>query len=361
MKKVIVSVTNDLVTDQRVQRVCYSLTQWGYDVLLIGRRLPGTINISLPYRCKLMKLFFNKNFLFYAEYNIRLFLLLLINKADILLANDLDTLPANFLASKLKGSKLIFDSHEYFPETPEVYKRSFVKRFWLFIEKTFIRGCHGYYTVSKSVANIYKEKYNIDFDVIRNVPFKNVEQQIKSSSNMILYQGAINEGRGLELMLQTLMLNKELHFLVVGDGPELEKVKGLAALYKVTNQVTFTGRLVPQELKAITPTACVGISIEEPIGLSYLAALPNKLFDYIQAGVPVLVSDLPEMKGLVNHYSIGMVLEDRFPEDLLKALNYMLTNKEQRDIWRENLKKAALDLCWENESLKLKEIFRNGG
>ena len=358
MKRIIVSVTNDLVIDQRVQRVCHSLTEWGYDVLLIGRKLPATIDIKAPYRCKLMNLFFRKNFFFYAEYNIRLFLLLLFKKADILLANDLDTLPANFLVSKLKRSKLIFDSHEYFPETPEVYKRNFVKKFWLFIEKSLIRGCHSYYTVSASVANIYKKKYNIDFEVIRNVPFRNIDQQIMPTPNLVIYQGAINEGRGLELMLQALALSTDLYFLVVGDGPELQKIKSLAAFYKVTNQVTFTGRLLPQELKSFTPTACVGVSIEEPIGQSYLAALPNKLFDYIQAGVPVLVSDLPEMKSLVVQYNIGMVLEDRSPECLLKSLNQMLTNKQQRDIWYENLKQAAIELCWEKESLKLKEIFK---
>jgi glycosyltransferase involved in cell wall biosynthesis len=357
MKKIIVSVTNDLVTDQRVQRICHSLNQLGYSVVLVGRRLPGTIVIDVPYPCKLIKLFFNKNFLFYAEFNLRLFLFLLLSKADILLANDLDTLPANFLASKIKRKTLVFDSHEYFSETPEVYKRGFVRKFWLFLEKLTIKRCDAYYTVSQSVANIYKEKYNIDFEVIRNVPFQNIEQQIQSDPDLIIYQGAVNEGRGLELMLQAMAISPQLRFLIVGDGPELQKIKSLAAFYKVDERATFTGRLLPHELKAITPKASVGISIEEPLGMSYLAALPNKLFDYIQAGIPVIVSDFPEMKNLVTQYNVGLVLEDRSPEGLSKVLNFMLNNKQQRNIWKENLKNAAKELCWEKESLKLKAIF----
>lgn len=356
--KVIVSVTNNLVTDQRIERVCQSFHDWGFDVLLVGRTWPGNPAINRPYQVKRFRLVFNKNFLFYAEYNLRLFFLLLFHKADILLANDLDTLPANYLAVKLKRCKLYFDSHEYFSETPEVYKRKFVRNFWLTIERLFIKGCDEYYTVSGSVADIYYSKYQLKFHVIRNVPLRyTLPETKKTTIPVILYQGSINPGRGLELMIETMPL-LEAHLLIVGDGPELVKLKELVSRFNLENKVEFTGRLLPNTLRSLTSTATVGISIEEPLGLSYISALPNKLFDYIQARVPVLVSDFPEMRKIVSTYNIGMVLKKRTPEALASVLTKIIYEETLRKEWEVNLEKAAIELCWEKESLKLKELFK---
>ncbi|NJK95046.1 MAG: glycosyltransferase family 4 protein [Bacteroidales bacterium] len=331
MKKVIVSVTNDLVTDQRVQRVCNSLMEWGYDILLVGRKLPESMNYNKPYQYKRMKLLFKRKFLFYAEFNFRLFVFLLFHKADILVSNDLDTLPANYLASKVKRCKIVFDSHEYFSETPEVYKRKFVRAFWLLIEKRFIRNLNGYYTVSQSVANIYKKKYNIDFEVIRNVPLQ-IKNKISTyiSEPFIIYQGSVNVGRGLELIIKAMPLLRPLQLVIAGDGPEIGKLKDLTASLLLQDTVKFTGRLLPEELQEITYQAIAGISIEEPTGLSYISCLPNKLFDYIHAGIPVLVSNLPEMKALVTHYKIGLILEERSIEKMAENVKTLITDQDKR-------------------------------
>lgn len=357
MKRVIVSVTNDLATDQRVQRVCDYLHKWGFHVILVGRLLRNSPDTHAPYDCKRMKLFFTKGFGFYAEYNIRLFFFLLVNRADIFIANDLDTLFANYLASRFKKSKLIFDSHEYFPETPEVYKRKRVKNFWLLVEKLCIKKCDGYYTVSQSIADIYKVKYNIAFNVIRNVPYKLPEKEI-NSDNYIIYQGSVNIGRGLELLLEAIKLDKRLTLLIAGEGPELGKLKNLAGTLRLENQVTFLGRMLPEKLKEYTLRASLGVSIEEPMGKSYLSALPNKLFDYIQARVPVLVSDFQEMKAIVDGYKVGMVLYGRTPENLVKILQTMIWSPELRKEWDKNLETAAQQLCWEFESEKLKSVLQ---
>jgi glycosyltransferase involved in cell wall biosynthesis len=357
MRKVVVSVTNNLAFDQRVERVCQSLHKWGFNVLLVGRVWPETPSFERPYNCKRIKHFFNRKFLFYAEYNIRLFFYLLFTKADILLANDLDTLPANYLASKIKRCKLIFDSHEYFPETPEVYKREFVRRCWLFLERALIKGCDQYYTVSSSLADIYRHKYGIKFQVIRNVPVLQPEAEFNDSGNVIIYQGSVNIGRGLELVLQAMTLLNNSQLIIAGDGPELKKVKELSASLQLCDRVRFTGNLIPADLRQITKTAAVGISIEEAMGQSYNAALPNKLFDYIQTSVPVLVSDLPEMKAIVEQYQVGMILEERTPECLAAVLNTMLYDVEKRKFWKVKLRVAREELCWDKEELKLRELF----
>lgn len=357
MKRVIVSVTNNLVTDQRVERVCQSLHKWGFDVLLVGRSWPRIPMPPRDYSCKRLKHLFNRKFFFYAEYNIRLFFFLLFRKADILLANDLDTLPANYFISKIKGSKLIFDSHEYFSETPEVFQRRFVRNFWLFIEKMMIGGCDQYYTVSGKLADIYLQKYNIRFNVIRNLPVSLPENFTNSNSRIIIYQGSINVGRGLELMLQAMVLLPDAILVIAGDGPELKKLKEIANSLNVLARVQFTGTLLPDRLRELTRKAAVGISIEEAVGQSYFAALPNKLFDYIQAGIPVLTSNLPEMVAIVKLYEVGMILEERTPEGLVSVLQLMLGDEVKRKLWKEKIASARRELCWEKEEIKLKELF----
>ena len=114
MKNIIISVTNDLTTDQRVEKICDTLYENKYTITLIGRKLKNSTPISRKYKTQRMSLFFNKGFLFYAEYNIRLFLKLLFLKKDIVVANDLDTLLANYLISKLQSKRIIYDSHELF-------------------------------------------------------------------------------------------------------------------------------------------------------------------------------------------------------------------------------------------------------
>lgn len=358
MKRVIVSVTNNLVTDQRVERVCQSLHNWGFEVLLVGREWPQIPISSRDYSCKLIKNLFNRKFFFYAEYNIRLFFFLLFRKTDILLANDLDTLPANYFAAKIKRCKLIFDSHEYFSETPEVYQRRFVRNFWLFIEKMMIGACDNYYTVSGKLAEIYMNRYGIKFNVIRNLPVFQPWSIGGSSGKIIIYQGSVNVGRGLELMLRALKLLPDANLVIAGDGPELWKLKEMASSLQLTGRVRFTGNLLPFKLKELTKTASVGISIEEAMGKSYFVALPNKLFDYIQAGIPVLTSNLPEMAAVVKQYEVGMILEERTPENLASVLDYMLSNEEKRLYWREKTAIARQELCWEKEEIKLKELFK---
>jgi glycosyltransferase involved in cell wall biosynthesis len=115
------------------------------------------------------------------------------------------------------------------------------------------------------------------------------------------------------------------------------------------------------ELHQYTVQAELGMSLEENLGLNYYYALPNKLFDYIQAGVPVVVSDFPEMAKVVRDYNIGMAVNDRNPENFAAILNEMLTNEELRSTWKHNLVNASNELCWEREKDVLIDIYRRAG
>ena len=170
-QRILISVTSDLSTDQRVNRTATTLKEAGYHVLVIGRTLKTSTELSPKrYRTLRFKLWAEKGPMFYALYNIRLFWFLLWHHADILVSNDLDTLPANFLAAKLKKIPLIYDSHEYFTGVPELQSRPKVQRIWKKIERYCLPKVDYAITVNESIAKLFKEEYNKEFNVIRNVP-----------------------------------------------------------------------------------------------------------------------------------------------------------------------------------------------
>ncbi len=360
--KIIVSVTSDLVSDNRVHKYCTTLHNMGYEVLLIGRKFKNSHPVqNRPYPTKRFSLIFNKGPLFYAEFNYRLYLFLLFSKADVLLANDLDTLTANFLASKVKKIPLVYDSHEYFTEVPELVHRPKVKRIWEWLEQKMVPQIRYATTVCQSIAGVYNQKYGAQFKVVRNLPVTaKISARTEKDSNtekMVLYQGALNIGRGLEQAILSMKFVKNARLVLAGDGDIRKQLEELVQKENLQNKVTFTGRLSIEELKTLTPTADLGLSIEEDLGLNYRFALPNKLFDYIQAQVPVLVTNLPEMAAIVQQYKVGEITDSLEPETLAGKISDCLENAEKRKTWLQNLPKAASELTWENEEGVIREIF----
>jgi len=181
-----------------------------------------------------MKLIFTKGPFFYAEYNIRLFFLLLFRKVDLLVSNDLDTLLPNYLISKFKGIPIVYDSHELFTETPEVIHRKFVKSFWEGIEKRIFPRLKDVFTVSDSIAGIFKEKYGVDVKVVRNIPptlnFNNKksrkEMNLPEDKKIIVLQGSgINIQRGAEELIESMQYVENILLLIIGGGDVINQLK----------------------------------------------------------------------------------------------------------------------------------------
>ena len=349
--RIIVSVTNDLVSDQRVHKVCKTLQEVGLDVLLVGRRFKGSEEVKRTYQTYRMKLLFNSGPLFYLEFNLRLFWFLLFQKHTLLLSNDLDTLLPNFIASKLKRSVLIYDSHELFPEAPELQKRPFVKSIWENLERFLLPQLKHAYTVCRSIADHYLKQYGLRMEVIRNVPFRKMKTEHEKKQKILIYQGVINPGRGLELAIETLVYLNDYKLLIVGGGQGLYELKELAKLKGVDQQVEFVGRVPFEELEKYTAQASIGLLLEEPLGKSFEYALPNKLFDYIHADLPFVASDLIEVNRIVEEYGVGEILKERTPLSLAKQIkNISVVNLEK-------YKKAQNQLCWEKEQIVLRDLI----
>jgi glycosyltransferase involved in cell wall biosynthesis len=358
MARILIFATTDLVSDQRVHRTSTTLQQEGHSVLVIGRRLAGTPKIiERSYSIKLFKMVFKKGFLFYFFFNIRIFFYLLFHKFDLVCSNDLDTLLGSKLGCKLKKKPIVYDSHEYFTEVPELINRPLVRRIWLTIERLCLKRLKYSSTVSTSIAQEYNKKYGVEMEVIRNLPIRNENFGHKSIRPIIIYQGVLNKGRGLELAIEMIYNLPCYYMIIVGSGDLELKLRKMVIEKDLVDRVEFRGRLPYDKLHMLTSEACLGLSLEEDLGLNYRYALPNKLFDYIQAQVPVLVSDLPEMVKIVEEFGVGIVAKTRNPKELADQVANYMENKSLKEDTIERLNIACNRLVWENEKHKLIELY----
>lgn len=370
MAKVVVSVISDLVTDQRVHKVSQSLYEMGFDILVVGTKKKNSLALTVrEYKAKRLTMLFQKGFLFYAEWNIRLFLFLLLHKATILLANDLDTLPPNFILSKLKRNVLVYDTHEFFTETAELYRRPLIKKIWQQIENFIFPKLKYIYTVNSSIAALYKEKYNKDLLVIRNVPaIRNSEKEnnitieinLPLNKKILLIQGSgLHQNRGLEeLVLAITFLPDEFILVIAGDGLIIPKLKTIVAGNGLTQKIFFTGILPMEQLHNVTKKAFCGFSLDKAINVNQQASLPNKLFDYIAANIPVITSNIKEVKAVVEQYNTGIVLTEVTPENIAAAVNKMATDIQLYNTFKQNTFTAFETLNWDNEKIILETFFK---
>ena len=372
MAKIIVSVISDLVTDQRVHKVSQTLHEMGYDVLLVGTKKSHSQPLqSRDYSTKRISMLFQKDFLFYAEWNIRLFFYLLFNKASLLLANDLDTLPPNYIAAKLKRSIVIYDTHEFFTETAELYNRGFVKTIWLVIENFFLPRIKYIYTVNNSIADLYKQKYNKHLLVVRNLPLlpPATEKQnampaekfsFPADKKILLLQGnGINENRGAEEFVSAAKLLNETFILVIaGNGLIIDRLKTMVTSNHLQQKVFFTGVLPFQQLQYLTRLAYCGFSLDKPLNINQQASLPNKLFDYLAADVPVIVSNIKEVAKIVEQYQTGIVIDEVTPENIAAAVHTLDTDESLYLHYKGNTRSAIAELNWNKEKNIIVDLFR---
>ena len=395
------AVTNDLLTDQRVDRSCRALQESGYAVTLIGRRLGHASGFghtsnevaekaldARPYRCVRMRLLFRRSALFYAEYNMRLLLKLLLMRADAFYANDSDTLPACCWAARLRGKKLLFDAHELFPDVPELVGKPRVQRVWKWVERTCLPRVDAAFTVSQSVADEYRRRYGVAMTVVRNLPerIENGELRMENypgaaalnvtgdtpaqfsilNSQLILYQGAVNVGRGVRELVDVMGRLPQCRLVVAGDGDLLEELREYAADKPWSERIMFLGRVDPNQLHALTTKADMGVCLLEDLGLSYRCALPNRVGDFVQAGVPLLATGFVEIQRVIEHYGIGATTEacpavkdgEAYDQYLGRLANTIADTlhawhtmpQEERD---RRFARARKELCWDNEKKTL--------
>jgi glycosyltransferase involved in cell wall biosynthesis len=257
---------------------------------------------------------------------------------------------------------------------PELQNRPFVRWVWKSIEKSIFPELKYVLTVSSSIAMQYEYEYGIKPKVIRNcarssrniVPVSRKETGIPADHLLLVFQGSgINVSRGGEELIDAINQTQKVTLLIIGSGDALGTLKSKVKELNIGERVRFLDKLPWPELMKYTKSADAGLSLDKNNNQNYKYSLPNKLFDYISAGIPVIAGDLPEVSKIILENGCGIIIPEVTTEKISKALNELLDNPEKLDLLRKNAAIASQKLNWETESetvIKLySEVLRRSG
>jgi glycosyltransferase involved in cell wall biosynthesis len=367
--RVALSVTNCICYDQRVLKMAESISSLGCEVTIIGREKGKCCRYDrVPFKTKRFKMLFSKGFLFYKFFNARLFIYLIFHHYDIIVANDLDTLLPNYLVSRIKHLKLIYDSHEYFTGVPELSDRPLVRWIWSLIERNIFPQLDHVFTVSESIADIYELQYKIRPLVVRNcarnsetiIPYDRKEFGIDKDNLILILQGAgINIDRGGEELIEAVRQTENVTLFIIGSGDVLKMLKAKVNDADLGQRVKFISKVPWEEMIRFTKMADAGISLDKNTSLNYSFSLPNKLFDYISAGIPVIAGKLEEVSKIVETYDCGLIITEIIPSEISRAIITLRDNAELRNRLKQNAANASLTLNWENEKKKVIVLYQS--
>jgi glycosyltransferase involved in cell wall biosynthesis len=357
-KTIIIGLTGHIISDQRINRIARTLLNNGFHVKVYYRHFfkYKTIDVrqDFPFEIRPVNGVFKSGILFYLCYNIALFFKILLARTDYLYAVDSDTLPAFIGLSALKRKPLVFDSHEYFAEVPELSNSPFKKKIWHRITQWGVNYSKARMTVGHELAKVLAERYGKPFATVRNVPaYKPSPEVIALHPPVLLYQGALNKGRELELLINAIKELPEMRCILAGEGDLSHDLRTLAVSYP---NIEFAGLLSPETLRELTPKCFAGYNLLAPESLSYYYSLSNKYFDYMHAGVPSISSALPEYQNLNSLYSCGICIRNE-QQELVALLKNWLNDQAHYRKLKENAIIASTELNWENEQKSLLNLF----
>lgn len=358
MKKLIFTVTNDLNYDQRMIRICNSLTVNGYDVTLVGFTLKESVALHRrSFNQKRIFTFFRTGKLFYLEYNLRLFFYLLFKKADLICAIDLDTILPVLFASKIKGCRRAYDAHELFCEMKEIVSRPFVYKVWKKTERFAVPKFKYGYTVNEPIAAEFKKMYGVSYPVIMNAPVLKELLIPEKKEKYILYQGAVNEGRSFETLIPA-MKSVPAKLIIAGSGNYIHDAIKLVSDSGLQHKIIFKGRMLPEELYQLTIDAWIGVTLFEPGALSNYFSLANRYFDYMHAGVPQLCVNYPVYAELNKTKPVAVLTGNLASENLALLLNHLLENSVLYHTLQQNCLEQRNILNWQQEEKKLVDFYK---
>ena len=360
MAHIVFCVINDLTYDQRMIRCCTTLAETGFKVTLVGLQRQHSIQLQeKPYRQVRLNNHFQKGPLYYAEFNLRLYRFLMELDFDIAVACDTDTALPVTRASSRKGKKCVYDAHEWFSEVPELAGRPLVQKVWQQIERATIPRFDLCYTVGDALAGQLSNAYGREFEVLKNTPYRSGQAILpyEERAPVILYQGALNAGRGLEQAIGAMAHVEGFELHLAGEGDLSNELRRLADTPGLKEKVRFLGRITPQELPGLTRSAMIGLNLLSGNSRNYYYSLANKFFDYIQAGVPSVNMQFPEYTLLLDKFPVGYTVRDLDPKSMAAGWLEILQDKSRWQGMVDQCTTARQIFCWEQEAGKLIRMY----
>ena len=382
MKKVLMVVQNNFTNDSRVLREAYTLGQNGYIVKVVALYSPGLkrhedkgcFNIERVYLSSRERLSKKNRYIQlvkYAEFYKKCLSIGREFRPDIIHVHDLSPLPIGVRLKKRLGCKLIYDSHELWSQSSSVASTPFIlNRARDIYERHAINCADAIITVSKSIARYLEKEYGLDrpVEVIRNIPaFVSIEKKhnlfrrifpIAPEEKILLYQGGVAKGRGIEQIITAMhLINPDTKLVVLGDGFLIPSMQKIVDEKKLQDRVFFHEAVAIDVLYEYTNSADIGISLIQNTCLSYYFSLPNKVFEFIQAEVPVICSNFPDMRELVEQYKVGIVVRPEEPASIARVVNELMGCWREINEHRKMCKLAKKNINWESEERILLSIY----
>jgi glycosyltransferase involved in cell wall biosynthesis len=360
-KKITLTVTNDLVFDQRMARICESLTNAGYLVRLIGRKHKNSSPLlEKKYIQNRFSCWFTMGKLFYLEYTIKLFFYLLFTKkSHAYCAIDLDTIVPIYYISKIKNAHQVYDAHELFCEMEEIVRRPYIYKIWKKIESTYVPKFKNGYTIGTMYAQEFEKLYKVKYSIVRNATLlQNENPKQKNPENYILYQGAVNEGRGFETLIPAI-IQVDAKLVICGNGNCFEKVKTLIKQHNLQDKIILKGYIEPRNLKVFTANAYIGLTLFSNMGRSNYLSLANRFFDYMHSNIPQIAMNYPEYNIINSEFNIALLLDNVETQTIADGINQLLNNKPMYDSLVQNTIECKKKYCWQQEEKTLIHFYKN--
>jgi glycosyltransferase involved in cell wall biosynthesis len=288
-------------------------------------------------------------------------------RPDVVHANDIATLIPGYLAARLSRAALVYDTHEYAVGVP--YRKAVWAWLAATIERLLIRRCDAVITVSDGIAERLQSRYELTEKpvVVRNVPdllpphpaaAPDLRREMGiGDAPLVLHQGAVADGRGGGNLVRAVAQMDSAHLLFLGaDGAFADGLRELGQGLGLDGRLHFHPPVALAGLLSFTSQADVGVSLLEDTCENHRLALPNKLFEYLAAGLPVVVSDLPEMRRLVGERGVGWTTDPGDPADIARVLGVALTDRDDTGL-HERVRAAAAELNWAHERSRLTGLY----
>ena len=307
--------------------------------------------------------FYLLKFINYIEFTFKVLFFYKKKKIKIVNAHSLIVLPICYLFKLIHGAKIIYDTHEL--ETEKNGLSGSRKKLYKWIEYLLIKKVDHIFVVSENIAGWYEKTYNIARPtVLFNAP--NIEYpkktnyfrdtfHLRDDQIIILYQGLLGTNRGIKILLETFKrrINDKIVIVFMGYGKFDKEIQSTAKSY---NNIFFHKAVPPDMLINYTASADIGLATIENNCLSYNFCMPNKLFEYVMAGLPVISSNVKEMADFIKKYQNGVVIENNTVESLNQAIEQLLSM--DFEVLKQNAKKVVIDYSWEQQEIKMIPIYK---
>lgn len=380
-KKIAILGDSPLEYDARVQRLIKSFEIKGFDVDVYLPNLNKTDinifneNVNFEYY-ELNNSWLNQNIFFWKKFS-KVIKLVNSKKKDysFIYINDYPLLFSGCKIKRQSKSLLIYDSHEIYIETiNQFFPTEGLKKYYGFflirlnkmlhfkIEKRLIKHTDFRLTVCESFKIYFKKLYDVDFNVLKNGPLEGADIKssdkirtklnLKTHNKIILYQGVFNKGRGLKKLIKSFeFVNQSIHLVLIGDGP---LKKELITISKKLNNVHFIPTVKQKELIYYTVSADIGVLLIEATNKSKELTLPNKVFEYMNAGIPYVTNNRPEALKIIYKYNCGFVFSDKNPKSIGQQFQEVI-KLDLKSIGLNGKKAIQNHFLWQNDF----ELFFN--